>query len=40
MDLNPVIALPEGPLVVDARVRVESYAADPALPAVVGQRPR
>jgi acyl-CoA synthetase (NDP forming) len=34
MDLNPVIALPDGVLAVDARVRVEPPAAGPPLPAV------
>ena len=31
MDLNPVVALPDGPLAVDARVRVETPPARPAL---------
>lgn len=31
MDLNPVIALPAGPLVVDARIRLERTAPPPAL---------
>jgi acetyl coenzyme A synthetase (ADP forming)-like protein len=36
MDLNPVVALPDGPLAVDARVRVEPPPSRPPLPAVTG----
>jgi acyl-CoA synthetase (NDP forming) len=35
MDLNPVMALPDGPLVVDARIRVEPHAPAPELPSTV-----
>ena len=34
MDLNPVVALPTGPVAVDARVRVEMPPAGPAFPSV------
>ena len=35
MDLNPVVATPDGPLVIDARVRVQRQAPAPALPSLV-----
>ena len=34
MDLNPVIALPGGPLVIDARVRIEPAPPEPARPSL------
>jgi acetate---CoA ligase (ADP-forming) len=34
MDLNPVVALPHGPLIVDARIRLEPYTPAPALPSL------
>ena len=34
MDLNPVVALPAGPLIVDARVRVEAATPGPILPSL------
>jgi acyl-CoA synthetase (NDP forming) len=34
MDLNPVVALPEGPVVVDARIRLERQAPVPELPSL------
>jgi acetyl coenzyme A synthetase (ADP forming)-like protein len=34
MDLNPVIALPEGPVVVDARIRLERQPPTPVLPSL------
>ncbi len=34
LDLNPVIALPEGPLVIDARVRLEPPPPEPARPSI------
>ncbi len=36
MDLNPVVATPKGPLVVDARVRLERPTAAPPLPSLAG----
>ena len=36
MDLNPVVALPDGALAVDARVRVEPPPSRPPLPSVAG----
>jgi len=36
MDLNPVVALPDGPIAVDARVRVEPPPSQPPLPSVTG----
>jgi acyl-CoA synthetase (NDP forming) len=36
MDLNPVVALPDGPIVVDARIRLESRPARQPLPSLVG----
>ncbi|HEX2704036.1 MAG TPA: GNAT family N-acetyltransferase [Solirubrobacteraceae bacterium] len=36
MDLNPVIALPGGPLVIDARIRIEAPPPAPARPSVNG----
>ena len=36
MDLNPVVALPDGPTVVDARIRLESRPARQPLPSLVG----
>ncbi len=36
MDLNPVVARPDGPLAVDARVRIEPHTAAPPLPSVTG----
>jgi acetyl coenzyme A synthetase (ADP forming)-like protein len=36
MDLNPVRALPGGPLVLDARIRLEAHAHTPTLPALAG----
>jgi acetyl coenzyme A synthetase (ADP forming)-like protein len=32
LDLNPVVALPDGALILDARIRVEPYVAAPVLP--------
>ena len=34
MDLNPVVALPDGPVIVDARVRVEAPPPGMALPSL------
>jgi acetyl coenzyme A synthetase (ADP forming)-like protein len=38
MDLNPVVALPDGPLVIDARIWLEPSVPAPTLPSLAGSR--